>query len=493
MNSTQGALLGQQTPRVRSRPPAAVDFEDGLEAVELAQGYGLTADEWQDAVVTGWLARRPDGRLAAGRCGLAVPRQNGKNGGVEVAQLHKMVMQGRKILHTAHEVKTARKAFTRLISFFENERKHPELAALVKEIRRTNGQEAIVLTNGASCEFVARSRGSGRGYTVDDLFCDEAQELTDEQLEALLPTISAAPSGDPQMIFLGTPPGPNSQGDVFARVRAEGVLGKDARLAWDEWSISDDLDPAVAVRRWRELSYATNPALGRRLNITTVEDESRAMSASGFARERLGQWSSLSARLERALPRPSWSDLKILPRFVPESGRRVFGVKFSVDGASVGLAGAIRPQEGPIHVDGIRMQSMGEGIQTLVDWLLERHESVAQIVVDGKAGAGYLIGALRDGGVRNKRVIITPTLEQVLSAHSMFEQGVKAGDMTLIDQPLLDAQAVDAVKRPIGKSGGFGWAPGEGDSVVLLDAATLAYWGAKTTKRDPSRKQVVGV
>ena len=108
-------------------------------------------------------------------------------------ELFGIVQLGEKFLHTAHEVKTARKAFLRLASFFENTRKWPELADLVKDIRRTNGQEAIVLTNGGSVEFVARSKGSGRGFTVDVLVCDEAQELSDDALEALMPTTSAAP------------------------------------------------------------------------------------------------------------------------------------------------------------------------------------------------------------------------------------------------------------------------------------------------------------
>ena len=110
----------------------------------------------------------------------------------------------RDSLHTAHEVKTARKAFLRLAGFFESARQWPELAALVSEVRRTNGQEAIVLTNGGSVEFIARSKGSGRGFTVDDLVCDEAQELGTEAYAALKPTISAAPSGDPQTCLLYT-------------------------------------------------------------------------------------------------------------------------------------------------------------------------------------------------------------------------------------------------------------------------------------------------
>jgi hypothetical protein len=31
-------------------------------------------------------------------------------------------------------------------------------------------------------EFIARSKGSGRGFTVDVLVCDEAQDLADEEL-----------------------------------------------------------------------------------------------------------------------------------------------------------------------------------------------------------------------------------------------------------------------------------------------------------------------
>ena len=455
----------------------------------LAAGYGLTPDEWQgEGVVYGWMARGVDGRLAAGRCGVAVARQNGKNGTVEIAQLHKMVLQGRKILHTAHEVKTARKAFQRLCSFFENERKYPELAELVKEIRRTNGQEAIVLTNGASVEFVARSRGSGRGYTVDDLFCDEAQEMTDEQLEALLPTIAAAPSGDPQIIFLGTPPGPNTPGEVFSRVRSDAVSGNAERLCWDEWSIPDEMPIEQAMEQWRDLAYETNPALGLRLSISTIADESLAMSPDGFCRERLGQWQLAGAGL-RAFAPSAWNALV---------GERVdgvtsFGVKFTADGSGVALASAHRAPGGMVFVEPLRQANLGEGIGWLVDELAELAPGAAQIVVDGKAGVGYLVNALRDAGVRNKRLVITPTLDQVIAAHSMFEQAVIAGALSHGGNAAFDEQVLAASKREIGKSGGFGWDAPEGGTVVSLDAATLAFWGAKTTSRRPGRKARVSV
>ena len=178
-------------------------YTDGGDAARLVGAYGYDLDPWQARVMDAWLGRDERDRFTATSCGLAVPRQNGKNALLEVRELYGIVCMGEHILHTAHEVKTARKAFNRLASFFENGLKHPELAAMVASIRRTNGQEAIELWAldpdtlepipgevGGTVEFSARSRGAARGFTVDTVVFDEAQELTDEQLDALLPTLA---------------------------------------------------------------------------------------------------------------------------------------------------------------------------------------------------------------------------------------------------------------------------------------------------------------
>src|SRR5690606_36968702 len=113
------------------------------------------------------------------------------------------------------------------------------------------------------------------------------------------------------------------------------------------------------------------------------------------------------------------------------------------------------------------------------------------IVVDGKSGVGYLVGALRDAGVRNKNLVLLPTLDQVLAAHSMFEQAVITGGLTHPGKDAFDEQVLSATKRAIGKAGGFGWEAPDGGTVVALDAVTLAHWAAKTTKRRPGRRQEV--
>ena len=485
-------MEGSQTPRLRVSPKRVET--SGVDAAFLASSYGLTPDPWQQLVLDDWLGEDKKGRLTAGSVALAVPRQNGKNAILEIVELFKMVMQGRKILHTAHEVKTTRKAFLRLAGFFENERHYPELAELVAAngIRRTNGQEAIYLTNGGSVEFVARTRGSGRGFTVDDLVCDEVQELTDEQLEALLPTIASAPSGDPQQLYTGTPPTPRSVGEVFPRMRSLALSGKARRMCWHEWSIPDESTPEAALRAWKENAYSTNPALGHRLNIQTVTDERAAMSPEGFCRERFGWWESLKVG-RKAIDQAAWRAAKVSAESVPDDGVKSFAVKFSPDGARVALSVALKPTEGPVHVEGIRVANMGEGTDWLVDFLAERHKEAAQIVVDGKFGTGFLVNALRDAGVKNKKQVLMPTFDQVKSAHSMFLQAVQSGGVSMIEQDELDAEARDAEFRELGKDGGFGWSAPEGGSVLLLETVTFAFWAAKTTRRRPSKQSVVEV
>jgi hypothetical protein len=481
MSSGSAEPKGSQAPRVKLCPDSA--WSDADDAAFLSSAYGLTPDPWQFTVLDGWLGRRKDGRWSAGRCGLAVPRQNGKNGVIEIRELYGMVALGEKFLHTAHEVKTARKAFQRLASFFENPN-YPELVALVKEIRRTNGQEAIVLTNGGSVEFVARTRGSGRGYTVDVLVVDEAQELTDEQLEALLPTISAAPLGDPQIIFTGTPPGPGVHGEVFTRTRDAGVEGKDKRLAWDEWSVqaSHDLDPTD-----RRLWHETNPALGGRLLLSTLEDELATMSPDGFARERLGVWPSDQKALT-VVPMSAWRECAASNP--PTDGDVSFSVDMSPDRSVVAISAARRWEDGRVHVECVRHESTNKGTGWAVEWLADRWKQTTAVVIDGQSPAMALLPELTSRGVK-------PTVTgagDMAKGCGMFYDAVVSGQLTHFDQPTLNEALIGAKKRDIGQAGGWGWNRKRIDvDLTPLVSATLAHYGLATSTRRPGRKSKVVV
>ena len=322
-------LIGVQTPRVASVPPAA-SRADAEDAAFLASQYGLTPDPWQRTVLDGWLGTNADGRWSSPRCALALSRQNGKNVCLEQREVYGMVVGGERFLHTAHEVKTAQKAFRRLLYFFDNPRMFPKLHARTTLIRKANGQECITLDNGGSFELVARSRGSGRGFSVDVLVIDEAQELTEDHLAALLPTISA--SANPQTIFTGTPPGPNAEGELFTRIRNTGIAGEDPRLCWHEWSTDGavDLDDRHA---WA----ATNPALGIRLDLDTIADERAIMDDQTFLRERLGAWDS--AGVHRVISAADW--LRCADPRLVDAGREVaLAVDTSPDRSTTSIVAA---------------------------------------------------------------------------------------------------------------------------------------------------------
>lgn len=450
-----------------------------MECGELAARYGLRPDPWQQLVLDSWLACSKGGQYLSETCGLAVPRQNGKNAVLEMVELFKAAIQGRKVLHTAHEVKTCRKAFLRLKSFFDDPRRYPELAGCALTIRQTNGQEAIVLSNGGSIEFIARSKCSGLGFTVDDLVCDEAQELTDEQLEALRPTLSAAPSQNPQFILTGTPPRPSSPGTVFARTRKSAIDGAAEAVCWLEWSVPE-IGNIKDRRRWEQ----TNPALGRRVMLDSVKGELASMSEDGFARERLGWW--MPEGNTALVTQEQWAGLAT--NDPPADGRVAYGVKFSPDGATVALAVALRPPSGPVHVEVVEHRSMREGIDWLSQWLIGRWRSTSAITVDGLTGASALIEKLDEAKV-SKKAIVPPKTAVMVAAAAMTLNAMHEKAITHFDQPVLNRAVLNAYRRQIGSLGGWGWGGSQDIDVTPIDAVSLAYWGVMTSKRNPSRKQ----
>ncbi|MFT2526241.1 hypothetical protein ACMWQA_27725, partial [Escherichia coli] len=60
---------------------------------------------------------------------------------------------------------------------------------------------------------MARTKGSGRGFSASTILLDEAQELGFAVLAAILPTLSAIPNS--QMWMCGTPPSPEMNGEVI--------------------------------------------------------------------------------------------------------------------------------------------------------------------------------------------------------------------------------------------------------------------------------------
>lgn len=360
-------------------------------------------------------------------------------------------------------------------AFFES----PKLRRHVAEIKTALGREQIILKSGARIKFLARTRNGGRGQHGDLLIFDEAQELDETAQGSFLPAISA--SLNPQTIYVGTPPGPDAVGTVFRALRKRALDGEAKKAAWFEFSvpeIGDVKDPA----RWA----ATNPALGRRIQLSTIEGEAEQLDPDTFARERLGWWSpEITECLDYAIDRTAWEACASEDE-KPE-GKTAYGVKFSADGSAVCLCGAVIPKEGPARVSLLEMRPSGQGLTWLADWLNDRYGKASCVVIDGRNGVDVLVERIKDTW-RAKNSVIRPAAKDVIAAVSGFTNGISEGTLTWYKpQTVLNESAITAVKRPI--AGGFGFG---GDNSLPVEACALALWGAKISRRDPTRKMKIG-
>ena len=460
------------------------------DAIALSADCGLALFEWQRHVLEDWCAADTWWRPSHTTCGLDVPRQNGKNAALEGYELYRLAVCGWHILHTAHRVKTAKKAFRRLCRYFEDD-EHPELKELVVQIRRTNGEEAIYLSNGASIEFIARTNGSARGFDdIQLVVFDEAQELTDEQFDAIMYTLAASATGERQIIYTGTPPNEKSPGTVFPRVR-KAALGDSPpnKTAWSSWAIPR-LPPRDA--KFEDLIdeiYRSNPSMGLLLDLDFTESEFAGGSVEGFAHERLG-WFSEKAGFKRAISAGVWAGSAIAAIGKKYKKKTALAVKFSPDGATYALAGAKVSKTGEAAVELIEVGTTASGTEALAQWLYDARGRVCAVAVDGLDGAEALCSRLEE--LKAPRgFAMAPKTADFVSACSRFHDELKSGKCAHTSSPLLEDSAEHSFRRAIGNRGGWGFAASEAHDPAPMEACALALWAARTTKRDPKRRQML--
>lgn len=463
--------MGVQEPSVRIAPK--YNETDGADACAILRAGGVILDPWQMDILDDWLGRNPGGRWASPTCGGSVPRQNGKTKLVEGRMEVGMILFNEQVIYTAHLQKTATETFDEMREFFET----PKLKPYVAEIRTALGREQIVLKSGARVKFLARTRNGGRGQHGDLLIIDEAQEIDENQQASFLPAISA--SLNPQTIYIGTPPDPQATGTVFRGIREKAKGSK--RTSWFEFSVPE-IGDVTDVTRWAE----TNPALGRRILLSTIEGEVEQMDADTFARERLGWWSPIvTEQKEYAITAETWDACRS-EEMKPE-GKTAYGVKFSADGTAICLCGAVIPKEGAARISLIRRESTGRGTQWLADWLCERYDKASCVVIDGRNGVDVLVDKIAPTWKAKGSVIRVNARDVIAAAGTLTDALAEKTVTWYFGQEELRDSAITSVKRPI--SGGFGFG---GDNSLPIEACALALWGVKTSKRDPTRKMLIG-
>jgi hypothetical protein len=476
-------VLGHQEPRILTSPPRL--SSSGVEAVELAALAGLELDPWQQLVLDHALGEREDGRWSSFEIGLIVSRQNGKGSILEARELAGLFLfNERLILHSAHEFKTAQEAFLRIRDLIDG---HPDFRRRIKRVTNNTFEVGIELTTGQRLRFVARSGGSGRGFSGDLIVLDEAYNLPETVIDALMPTLSARPN--PQIWYTSSAPDKDIAPCMpLARMRRRALAGSADGLTYMEWSAevcSDTCGDACTEHDdpGSPASWAkANPALGIRITPEHVSREHDSMGARGFARERLGvgNYPSESGDLWAVIPEGVWRDLNDAESRPDDDERILFGLDATPGGthAAIGVAGTREDRLGHIELIDHR-----RGTGWIVDRAVELKERWAALfVVDPRGPAGFLIPDLEAAGVE---VMKTSSQDVGAATDGLIAAcGVAEGDDPTIrfrPHPSLDAAVAGADVKPLGD--GRKWdRRSPSTDISPLVAVTLARWGLATAE-----------
>lgn len=479
---TATLLRGAARPRVEVHPPA-VDTLGG-EAAALAAAAGLELEPWQRDGLDVMLSVRGDGKWACFEYAEICARQNGKTALFKARALAGLFLLGEQtIVWSAHEVKTAMRAWRDLRQLLQrlgtpvNDNLIDVDGILIK-VNASNGSEGFErLDTGQEIRMVARSKGSGRGWSVDWLFIDEAFAYDESHQDALMPTLAARPN--PQIGIASSPPLSGTTAGPMYALKARAEAGGDETLGYRDWGLEDVLDDVLALPagergallddrgRWG----ATNPALG----LGRVSEESilrlrRSLSDAGYAREILGCWPrQVDDAAGDVIDPQVWAD-----RADPDSRpgpELVFAVGAGANKRSAAIASSGRREDGRLHV---KVTDYRPGTGWVVDRVVELRDrwKPRKIMLDPSSPAGALIADLVNAGVE---------LEYITGREMTQACGALVNDLVEDRVAHCDQQALnDALAQATGKASGdaWKWAPkDQADDICPLQAVTAAAHG----------------
>lgn len=484
-----------QTPRIDIYEPGETRKAELL--FQLLDEYGTKLHEWQRHVLRRWLAEDENGRFVNSTCGLSVPRQNGKTEIIVARIIYGIIFRKATGLFTAQTLDTANVVKRRVQDFFYNSPYEEIFNLLTPRFReRPKNYGFMEFENGAYYSFSTRARMNGLGATNDEVINDEAADMYDSHEETLRPTVSAAKTKNPQIIYCGTPPMAESLGTVFPRVRKK-ILGGE-KGCWTEWSVETITDPHD-----RKAWYKANPSLGLNLLESAVEAELASLSLDGFNRMRLGWWAGVESK--RAIAQKDWDKCYTEKPEFDDSYAPVYAIKFSPDRTTFSIAVAqplLRKEneKQKIHVEIVKHRPTSDGFRGIVDWLttptsgesVPRWRKASKIIIDGASGQAILFEDLTSLGLPEKK-LIRPNLREVQAAHEFLWNAIREQEFSHYRQPVLEQTIRVTKTREIGRNGAFGW-----ESMVkemttcALDAVTFAFWGARVfakKKASPESKE----
>jgi len=471
-------VIGEQRPRVLNLPePGSAEMADlGL---RLIYNAGMRLKPWQEWDLHTSLITRPDKLWAASDVGLVVSRQNGKGEIIIGRQAIGLFLLDEPLqVYTSHKFTTTMEMFRRLKSVILN---YKPFADRVHAIRVANGDVGVELKGGQRVRFLARTADSGRGFAdVSTLYLDEAMSLFEPEVEALLPTTTAA--RNPQVWWVGSA-GIGEPSRVFARVRRRGLAGTDDQLLWAEWSIPDGADP-VDESVWG----FGNPGLGQgQVTMRTLRTYRGNMSAEGFAREYQGRgdWPADDTSGHGPITLDQWARVQDADSVAQDPV--VLALAVSVDGSRAAIGTAGRRDDGLRHVEVIDHRA---GVHWLPERLVQLRDDhkPSCIVINSAGRAGSLVPALVEAGLEvhsgkgdpNAGALVLLGGPDVTAAFGSFVSAVTEAP-TLIrhrpnpEFPAITGAVAEATTRWVGQA--QAWDGKNLADISTLEAVTLAAYG----------------
>lgn len=214
--------------------------------------------------------------------GMSIPRQNGKT---ETAIMASVIaaLRGDTVIYLLHNGDLVHAVAQRTSDYMQP----LKTIGIVSDITVSVNRNEIIFGSGGKIIFKIRSsRGIGVGLTADLIICDEAQKMTPDELESVLPSTTTSPRRG--LFLIGTPP---TDDDLIQYPNNPLLSHRTSFIGTDNWIEFGigNYDPSHIPTLTD--AHKANPAWRDIPNFSELISQERAtLTPEAYARQRLGAW-----------------------------------------------------------------------------------------------------------------------------------------------------------------------------------------------------------
>ena len=289
---------------------------EGAEIAILAEAMGKPLMPWQRYVADVATEYHADGSYEYEIVLVTVPRQSGKTTLAGPVQLHRVITTAqKKAFFTAQTGKDARSRFNDLVQLINES----PLAPLVT-VRRSAGDEALILPNGSSLRLFSPGPAAIHGETPILVSMDEIWHFDemagDEMLEGAIIPAQITIIGKQVWMFSTAGTALSTFMKKWCKRGREGY----PRMAYFDWGLPDGVDPydEAQFHNW-------HPAVGRTITIDALVAAAASTSRAEWLRAFCNRWTEA---VNPIIPMEDWDALSIEPEGVPR--RRDIAISYEV-------------------------------------------------------------------------------------------------------------------------------------------------------------------